>query len=109
MLAWSGALCYLVVMAYLRVTVIGQPPKVVSLIKDVMVIGRSAQVDIPVADDNTSRQHCQIRKWAGKVVVEDLQSKNGTFVNGLKVKEQALVDDDLIRIGDTTLLFKNDK
>jgi pSer/pThr/pTyr-binding forkhead associated (FHA) protein len=97
-------------MAYVRASSPGHPPKVVSLIKDVVVFGRSAQCDIPVADDNTSRQHCQIRKWAGKYVVEDLQSKNGTYVNGSKVvKEHALADGDLITIGDTTILFKSEK
>ena len=89
MLDPPGRLCYLLVMAYLRATVLGQPPKIISLIKDVVVIGRSAQCDIPLADDNTSRQHCQVRKWAGKFIVEDLQSKNGTFVNGARIKEQA--------------------
>ena len=97
-------------MAYVRATPPGLPPKIVSLIKDVVVFGRSAQCDIPVEDNNCSRQHCQIRKWAGKYVVEDLQSKNGTFVNGSKVnKEQTLADGDLITIGDTTILFKAEK
>jgi pSer/pThr/pTyr-binding forkhead associated (FHA) protein len=97
-------------MAYLRYTMPGQSPKVIQLIKDVTVIGRSAQIDVPLADDNASRQHCQIRKWAGKFVVEDLQSKNGTFVNGAKIaREHPLNDGDLIAIGDTTIVFKNEK
>jgi pSer/pThr/pTyr-binding forkhead associated (FHA) protein len=71
------------------------------------VLGRSAQVDVPLEDNNASRQHCQVRKWAGKYVVEDLQSKNGTFVNGEKiVKERELADGDLIALGDTTVVFK---
>lgn len=97
-------------MAYLRYTMPGQNPKVHQLIKDVTVIGRSAQVDVPLVDDNASRQHCQVRKWAGKYVVEDLQSKNGTFVNGAKiVSEHPLNDGDLIAVGDTQLVFKNEK
>jgi pSer/pThr/pTyr-binding forkhead associated (FHA) protein len=65
---------------------------------------------VPLADDNASRQHCQVRKWAGKYLVEDLKSKNGTFVNGARVeKEQALNDGDLIAVGDTTIVFKSDK
>ena len=48
-----------------------------------------------------------MRKWAGKFLVEDLQSKNGTFVNGAKVtQQQALNDGDLIAVGDTTIVFK---
>lgn len=95
-------------MAYLRVTAPGQSAQVMQLIKDVTVLGRSAQADIPIPNDNNcSRRHCQVRKWAGKYVVEDLDSHNGTFVNGSKVaKEHPLSDGDLISIGDTTVLFK---
>ena len=95
-------------MAFVRVTVPGKAAKVVSLINDVTVLGRSAQCDISFPEDNNcSRRHFQIRKWAGKYVIEDLQSHNGTFVNGNKVeKEHPLSDGDLISAGDTTVLFK---
>jgi len=94
-------------MAYLRYTCPGRNPLTVQLVKDVTIIGRSAQTDVPLADDNASRQHCQVRKWAGSFRIEDLQSKNGTFVNGAKVsKEHALNDGDLIAVGDTTIVFK---
>ena len=95
-------------MPYVRCTVPGEAPKVISLIKDVTILGRSAQCDIPFASDNNcSRKHFQIRKWAGNYVVEDLESHNGTFVNGAKVvKQHPLADGDLITAGDTTILFK---
>jgi len=94
-------------MAYLRYTCPGRNPITISLLKDVTIIGRSAQTDIPLADDNASRQHCQVRKWAGSFRVEDLQSKNGTFVNGAKIlAEHPLNDGDLIAVGDTTIVFK---
>jgi pSer/pThr/pTyr-binding forkhead associated (FHA) protein len=90
-------------MAFVRCTPPGLPPKVVSLINDVTVLGRSVQADIPIpSDGNCSRKHCQIRKWAGKFMLEDLQSHNGTFVNGEKVATYELSDGDLITIGDTT-------
>ena len=96
-----------VAMAFVRCTPPGLPAKVVSLINDVMVLGRSAQADIPIpSDGNCSRKHCQIRKWAGKFVLEDLQSHNGTYVNGSKVATHELSDGDLISIGDTTIVFK---
>ena len=94
-------------MAYVRYTCVGRNPMTVSLLKDVTIIGRSAQADITLADDNSSRQHCQIRKWAGKFIIEDLQRKNGTFVNGNKIAgEQPLNDGDLISVGDTQIVFK---
>jgi len=97
-------------MAYVRCTVPGEAPKVYSLIKEVSVMGRSQQCDIPFASDNNcSRKHFQIRKWAGKFLLEDLQSHNGTFVNGEKIASHELTDGDLISIGDTTVLFKNEQ
>ena len=95
-------------MAYLRYTVPGHQPQVVQITKDVTVIGRSAQADLSIpTDNNCSRRHCQVRKWAGKFVVEDLDSHNGTFVNGARVaKEHPLADGDLISLGDTTVVFK---
>ena len=97
-----------IAMAFVRCTPPGLPPKVVSLIGQVTVLGRSVQADIPIpSDGNCSRRHCQIRRWAGKFLLEDLQSHNGTFLNGAKVdKAQSLSDGDLISIGDTTVLFK---
>ena len=96
-------------MAYLRYTCPGRNSQIVHLMKDVTVIGRSAQTDLPLADDNCSRQHCQVRKWAGKYMVEDLQSRNGTYVNGEKVaKDHVLNDGDLISLGDTTIVFKSE-
>ena len=110
MLDRSGSVCYFIVMAYLRYTCPGRKPQLIQLIKDVLVIGRSPQCDLPLADDNASRKHCQVRKWAGRFVVEDLASKNGTFVNGAKIaKEHSLVDGDLIAVGDTTISFKTDQ
>ena len=103
----DASVCYSIVMAYLRYTCPGRNPQVVQLIKDCTVVGRSAQTDVPLADDNCSRQHFQVRKWAGKFIVEDLQSKNGTFVNGAKlVGEQPLRDGDLIAVGDSQIVFK---
>jgi pSer/pThr/pTyr-binding forkhead associated (FHA) protein len=97
-------------MAFVRCTPPGVPSKVVSLINDVTVLGRSVQADIPFpSDGNCSRRHCQIRKWAGKFLLEDLQSHNGTFVNGEKIASHELTDGDLISIGDTTVLFKNEQ
>jgi len=94
-------------MAFVRCTPPGLPAKVISIINDVTVIGRSAQADISIPTDvNCSRKHCQIRKWAGKFLLEDLQSHNGTFVNGEKVATHELSDGDLISVGDTTVLFK---
>jgi hypothetical protein len=46
------------------------------------VIGRGADCEVPIADHNASRRHAALRVVGGDVVVEDLQSRNGTFVEG---------------------------
>ncbi len=48
----------------------------------VCVIGRSADCEAPIADPNASRRHAALRVVGSEVVVEDLQSRNGTFVDG---------------------------
>jgi len=55
-----------------------------------MIVGRSAQANIVIADEEVSRCHARIhRAAAGHFVVEDLGSRNGTFVNGVPVKKTA--------------------
>lgn len=50
-----------------------------------------------------SRQHCQLVVDRRAVLIRDLQSSNGTFVNGRRVEEIELVDGDCIRIGKAIL------
>ena len=75
------------------------------------VIGRSEKVDIQVVDEYVSRQHLQIRLDEGenRYYALDVGSRNGVFVNGIKIgKETALSDEDRIRIGDTIIFFTNE-
>jgi pSer/pThr/pTyr-binding forkhead associated (FHA) protein len=51
-------------------------------IDPVCVIGRSADCEAPIDDPNASRRHAALRVVGADVVVEDLQSRNGTFVDG---------------------------
>ena len=59
-------------------------------------------------DTMVSRRHAVLRvsnePW--RTQIEDLQSKNGTFVNGRSTPSQFLVDGDLLRIGDTFFVFR---
>jgi two-component system cell cycle response regulator len=64
------------------------------------IIGRQPGVDILVRDPRVSRQHCKISITSEGPTVIDLDSRNGTFVNDVQVKEIHLNDSDLIRVGD---------
>jgi diguanylate cyclase (GGDEF)-like protein len=57
-----------------------------------------------VLDDGVSRRHASIRLVGGEMVVEDLGSRNGTFVNGARIARHQLSDGDKIQVGSTTIL-----
>jgi len=59
-------------------------------------------------DTMVSRQHAELRVSADpwRIEIMDLESKNGTFVNGRSLPSQFLVDGDLVRIGDTFFVFR---
>jgi transcriptional regulator with GAF, ATPase, and Fis domain len=68
-------------------------------------IGRDQTNDICLHDLAASRRHCVIKCAGGRFFVVDLQSFNGTMVNGVHVQDQALEHGDQIAIGDTLFLF----
>ncbi len=68
-----------------------------------IVIGRSGELDVVLAEDMVSRKHAKISTQGGKIVIEDLGSTNGTFVNGEKIKHARLKEGDRILIGTSIL------
>jgi DNA-binding winged helix-turn-helix (wHTH) protein len=69
------------------------------------VLGRGPDVGILLQDDSVSRRHARVLV-DGEARVEDLGSKNGTFVNGVRVRDpRQLTDGDQIQIGDVTATF----
>ena len=65
-----------------------------------MVIGRGEQADLLLADITVSRRHASVRQDGHTVVVTDLESANGTYVNGKRVFDGTRVEDgDVIRLG----------
>lgn len=68
------------------------------------IIGRAPSTSIRLNDDGISRRHARVVQEGGEVFIEDLESANGTFVNGSVVQRHALRDGDKIRIGSTTIL-----
>jgi len=69
------------------------------------VLGRAPNAEIQLVDDGVSRHHAQLRFETTEIWVEDLESRNGTFVNGQKIdKPTPLVDGDKLQVGRTTVL-----
>jgi len=64
-----------------------------------VTVGRAPDNDIPIDNLAVSNYHAKIYDEANRLVVEDLSSLNGTFVNGLRVDRAMLNDGDSIEIG----------
>ncbi len=68
------------------------------------LIGRTGECNITLFDRKCSRAQCEIHKKGGYYSIDDLESRNGTFVNGKRLhKAQSLRVGDQIRIGATVL------
>ena len=68
-------------------------------------VGREPSNRVPVRDVTVSRRHCVIEMHDGQVQVTDLGSHNGTLVNGIPVNKRALRHGDVLRVGQSELLF----
>lgn len=68
-----------------------------------VVCGRGEDVDVKILDRWVSRHHCRIEQRDGLLVVTDLGSKHGTWVNHQRVLEAAILPGDELEIGLTTL------
>jgi transcriptional regulator with GAF, ATPase, and Fis domain len=91
-----------------RLLVIAGPSKdsTIPLPDGEAALGRDPANAVAVADTSVSRKHCLLRREEdGRFQIKDLDSRNGTLVNGLAVKEQWLRHGDEIATGDSVFLF----
>lgn len=75
--------------------------------KQKVTLGRGLNVDLTIHDRLASRLHCSLEFKDGAWHIHDLNSRNGTYVNGEPVKSMRLVVGDRIRIGDTILVCEH--
>ncbi|MBI2900940.1 MAG: sigma 54-interacting transcriptional regulator [Planctomycetes bacterium] len=72
-----------------------------------MTVGRSRQNGVKLFTEQASRHHCRIlRLDDGRYQVRDIQSSNGTFVNGQRIDAKDLADGDAIGVGGATIVFR---
>jgi pSer/pThr/pTyr-binding forkhead associated (FHA) protein len=74
-----------------------------------VVIGRSTECDIQLEVQNVSRKHARVLFQNEEYLIEDLESTNGVFVNGIKTVKCVLRNNDQIEIGGVKLLFNEEK
>lgn len=72
-------------------------------------IGRSGKCDIVVQHEKTSRRHCEVFHRDGKWYVRDLESRNGTQLNGCRIiGEDRLQPGDVVEVAKTRIVFTNE-
>jgi len=71
----------------------------------IVVIGRGADADLRVNDPAVSRRHLRI-SYSEAATFEDLETRNGTLLNGESVKSGELKDGDKLMIGSTTIIYR---
>ena len=76
----------------------------IAIKRNKLLIGRAEQCDVRPLSEEVSRRHCAITVGPAEVWVEDLGSRNGTFVNGTKITERTkVVDGDIVRVASLEL------
>jgi predicted component of type VI protein secretion system len=74
--------------------------RAISMKRPTLLIGRAEECDVRPLSEDVSRRHCAIHAGPADVWVEDLGSRNGTFVNGERITGKVKVaDGDMVRVG----------
>jgi len=81
----------------------GKVLKQLKIDQNEIIIGRDETSDIQIDNIAVSREHATIIKGPNYYFIEDMHSKNGTFVNGKKINKKFLKVDDEIQIGKHSL------
>lgn len=80
--------------------------RVASLRGGECLVGRGAASDLRIGDRGLSRRHARLeRRTSGDYFVVDLDSRNGTWLNGVRVREAVITDGDRLQLGTTGIQF----
>lgn len=71
--------------------------------KKPLILGRSNECEVHLADELVSRRHCEVIWKGGQVLVRDLESTNGTFVDGSRIREKTLAPNHRLQVGGAVL------
>ena len=82
--------------------------KLLPLPSTVTTIGRRRDCDMRIPLPSVSRRHCELYMENGRLMVRDLGSRNGTFLNGGRVDETAINAGDALQIGELSFVVQID-
>ena len=88
-------------------TVVSALPQVMPQAEGTITIGRGLENEIVLKDLLASRRHAQLTPTSGGYLVQDLNSRNGTFINGSRVSKGTLREGDLLTVGRARFTIKN--
>jgi septal ring factor EnvC (AmiA/AmiB activator) len=83
----------------------GDAPRRFPLTKKTITVGRGPQCDLQILTHFVSREHARLTFQGGTTLIEDLGSRNGVFVNSVRVDRRNLQQGDLVTIGETQFRF----
>ena len=95
--------------AYLQILSPLEKMRFIELKDKAILIGRSPDCDIQFVVENVSRKHSRVFFHNEEFMIEDLDSTNGLFVNGIKIVRCILRNNDQIALGGVRLLFNEEK
>lgn len=81
------------------------PSRKIDFKKDVLEIGRAADADVKLSSQRASRRHATIEKKGSDFVVRDNDSRNGIFLNGLRVHSAVLREGDVLQVAEGVFAF----
>jgi pSer/pThr/pTyr-binding forkhead associated (FHA) protein len=80
-------------------------PKTLPLGDHEVVLGRSPEADYQIPSPHLSRRHASVRGVGPEYHLKDLESRNGVFLNGVKISSAVLRDGDTIQLGDVVFIY----
>jgi pSer/pThr/pTyr-binding forkhead associated (FHA) protein len=95
--------------AYLEISSPGCEESVITLDESSLLLGRSSTCRVQIQLPDVSRVHARLTCRKEEYLIEDLESTNGIFVNGVRVQKCVLKDHDQIQIGDAKILYVEER
>jgi pSer/pThr/pTyr-binding forkhead associated (FHA) protein len=81
-------------------------PRLLILDRERLVMGRALDADIQFVSSEVSRHHLQIRAIPEGHACEDMGSRNGVYLNGVKIHSASLRDGDTLQLGNVVLIYR---